>query len=81
MSARRETYRVYKTHEGWHLEIRSAARARNDGTFDTTVIWAINSMRGTSVETGMIIKLCLEDVAKIQILKDARCVFDRSSPS
>ena len=63
--------------EMYDLEIKSAAHAHVDGTFDTTVIWAINCLRATNVETGVAMKFRLEEVAKIQILKDARYVFDR----
>ncbi len=63
--------------EMYDLEIKSTANVRDDGTFDTTVIWAINSMRATNIETGVEMKFRLEDVSKIQVLKDARCVFDR----
>jgi len=63
--------------EMYDLEIKSAARADDDGTFDTTIIWAINCLRASNMDTGVEMKLRLEDVAKIQILKDARYVFDR----
>src|SRR6266542_5655482 len=62
--------------EMYDLEIKSAARAHDDGTFDTTVIWAINCLRATNVDTGVAMTFRLEDVARIQILKDARYVFD-----
>lgn len=65
--------------EMYDLEIKSAARAQADGTFDTTIIWAINSLRATNVDTGVELKFRLEDVARIQILKDARLVFDRGA--
>jgi hypothetical protein len=65
--------------EMYDLEIRSTSRVLDGGTFDTTVIWAINCLRGIDVETGAEMKFRLDDVEKVQILKDARCVFDRSS--
>ena len=89
MSAREELRNILSALEGeavrvslvdgemYDLEIKSTQRTRDDGTFDTTVIWAINSMRGTNVDTGVAMKFHLEDVAKIQVLKDARYVFDR----
>jgi hypothetical protein len=64
--------------EMYDLEIRSPSRDRESGTFDTTVIWAINCLRATNVETGAEMKFHLDDVEKLQILQDARCVFDRS---
>jgi len=63
--------------EMYDLEIKSAAHVHDAGTFDTTVIWAINCLRATNVETGVEMKFRLEEVSKIQLLKDARCVFDR----
>ena len=63
--------------EMYDLEIKSTARAQDEGTFDTTVIWAINCIKPTNIETGKKMKFRVEDVAKIQVLKNARCVFDR----
>jgi len=89
MSAREELRNILSALEGeavrvslvdgemYDLEIKSTQRTRDDGTFDTTVIWAINSMRGTNVDTGVAMKFRLQDVARIQLLKDARYVFDR----
>jgi len=65
--------------EIYDLEIKSTSRLRERGTFDTTVIWAINCLRAADVETGVEMKFRLDDVEKVQILKDARCVFDRST--
>ena len=63
--------------EMYDLEIKSTSRAGDDGTFDTTVIWAINCMRARNVETGVEMTFRLDAVERVQILKDARCVFDR----
>ena len=63
--------------EMYDLEIKSTAHIREEGTFDTTVIWAINCLRGMNVETGVELKFRLEEVSKIQVLNDARYVFDR----
>ncbi|PYM16892.1 MAG: hypothetical protein DME18_00385 [Verrucomicrobia bacterium] len=63
--------------EMYDLEIKSASRTRDNGTFDTTVIWAIRCLNATNIETGVEMTFRLDDVARIQILKDARCVFDR----
>jgi len=63
--------------EMYDLEIKSTSQTREDGTFDTTVIWAINCMRATNVETGVEMTFRLDTVEKVQILQDARCVFDR----
>ena len=63
--------------EMYDLEVKSAARADDDGTFDTTIIWAINCLRASNMDTGVEMKFRLEEVNKIQLLKDARCVFDR----
>lgn len=67
--------------EMYDLEIKSAAAAQDEGTFDTTVIWAINSLRATNIDTGVELKVRLEDVARIQMLKDARMIFDRGTGS
>ena len=89
MSAREDLRRILSELEGqavrvslvggemYDLEIKSAAHAHDQGTFDTTVIWAINSLRATAIDTGMDMKFRLDEVAKIEILKNARCVFDR----
>ena len=37
--------------EMYDLEIKSTARAQDEGTFDTTVIWAINCIKPTNIET------------------------------
>jgi hypothetical protein len=63
--------------EMYDLEIKSTVRAHDEGTFDTTVIWAINCIKPTNIETGNKMKFRVEDVARIQVLKNARCVFER----
>ena len=60
--------------EMYDLEIKSASRTRDNGTFDTTVIWAIRCLNATNIETGVEMTFRLDDVARIQILKDARLI-------
>jgi hypothetical protein len=63
--------------ELYDLEITSSSENRNDGTFDTTVIWAIKTPGPKTIETGARLKVNLDDVTKIEVLKNARCVFQR----
>jgi hypothetical protein len=63
--------------ELYDLEITSSSEARTDGTCDTTVIWAIKTLPPKSIETGSSLKVNLDDVTKVEVLKNAQCVFER----
>jgi hypothetical protein len=61
----------------YDLQILSAGAIRSEGSFDTTIIWAINSSRQDCFETGAPLRLSVDEVAKVELLKNATCVFER----
>jgi hypothetical protein len=87
VSAREELSKVLSELEGeavrvslqggglYDLEITAASEARNDGSFDTTVIWAIKTPEPGNIETGSSMKVSLDEVTKVEVLKNARCVY------
>jgi len=63
--------------ELYDLEITATSEARTGGTCDTTVIWAIKTLTTRGIETGSSMRVNLDDVTKVEVLKNARCVFER----
>jgi len=63
--------------ELYDLEISLSSETGKGGTFDTTVIWAIKSQQPQSVETGATMKVKVDEVIKLEVLKNAQCVYER----
>ncbi len=63
----------------YDVEIKSAAKAKDNGSFDTEIIWAIASSKPECFDTGAKVKLSVDDVTKVELLKNAQCVFERPS--
>ena len=63
----------------YDVEIKSAARAKEKGSFDTEIIWAITSSKPECFDTGTRVKINVDEVAKVEILKNALCVFQRAA--
>ena len=61
----------------YDVEIKSVGTARDKGSFDTEIIWAITNSKPECSDTGAKVKLKVDEVAKVEILKNARCVFQR----
>lgn len=61
----------------YDVKIKSARAAGDKGSFDTEIIWAITSSKPECFDTGTKVKLKVDEVAKVEILKNAQCVFQR----
>jgi len=62
----------------YDVEIKSAAGVKDKGSFDTEIIWAITSSAPECFDTGAKVKLKVDEVAKVEILKNARCVYQKA---
>ena len=63
--------------ELYDLELSLSSATSKEGTFDTTVIWAIKTSQPDAIETGAAMKLNMDEVVKVEVLRNARCVFER----
>jgi hypothetical protein len=64
----------------YDVEIKSARAARDKGNFDTEIIWAMTRSKPECLGTGTKVKLKVDEVAKVEILKNAQCVFQKPIP-
>ncbi|HKS37441.1 MAG TPA: hypothetical protein VJW76_09645 [Verrucomicrobiae bacterium] len=64
----------------YDVEIKSASAAKEKGSFDTEIIWAITHSKPKPFDTGAQVKLKVDEVAKVEVLKSAQCVFQRIVP-
>jgi hypothetical protein len=62
----------------YDVQIKSAATVKDKGSFDTEIIWAVSSSKPEYFDTGAKVELNVDEVAKVEILKNAQCVFERS---
>jgi hypothetical protein len=61
----------------YDVEIKSTSAVKDKGSFDTEIIWAVSSSKPEYFDTGAKVKLNVDEVAKLEILKNAQCVFER----